>query len=76
MKICIGHGTNGEILKDYEEAKSCHYCTKFCGYGLYWFAGKCKVTGEDINFQDYSKMAKECGNFDCKPELLRDENKV
>ena len=76
MKICIGHGTDGEILEDLEKAKACNFCTKFMGFGLHWFAGKCKVTGKDINYQDYSKTAKECKNFDCKPELLRDENKV
>ena len=71
MKICIGYGTNGEILEDYEKAKACNLCTKFMGFGLHWFAGKCKMTGEDIYYQDYSKMAKECENFDCKPKFLR-----
>lgn len=71
MKICIGYGTGGEILEDLEKAKACNFCTKFMGFGLHWMSGKCKMTGEDINYQDYSKMAKECENFDCIPKLLR-----
>ena len=59
-KIKIGISNRvGDILEDYEKAKACNFCTRFLDYGLHQFAGKCKVTGEDINYQDYSKMALE-----------------
>ena len=71
MKICIGHGTEGEILKDLEEAKACNFCTKFCGFGLHWISGRCREKGKELFTLDYEKEAKNCDSFDCRPNLLR-----
>jgi len=71
VKICIGYGTDGEILEDLEKAKACNLCTKFMGFGLHWISGHCEETGKDLCWSDYSKVAKECVGFDCRPELLR-----
>ena len=71
MKICIGIGTDGEILEDLEKAKSCNFCTKFFGFGLHWISGRCKKNGKELFCIDYSKEAKNCNEFECKPELLR-----
>ena len=70
-KTCIGIGTDGEILEDYEKAKACNFCTKFMGYGLHWVAGHCKESGEELCWSDYSKKAKSCGSFDCRPDFVR-----
>jgi hypothetical protein len=71
MKICIGHGTDGEILEDLEKAKACNYCTKFMGLGLHWISGRCKETGEELLYSEYQKAARDCENFECCPELIR-----
>ena len=61
---------NGPIYGNYDEHKSCNYCKNFCGYGAHCFAGKCKVKGIEIGFMEYNKIAKECGDFDCKENLI------
>ena len=71
MEICIGHGTDGEILKDYEEAKACNFCTKFMGFGLHWISGYCKEKNKKLISLEYSSEAKYCDSFDCDPKLLR-----
>ena len=71
MKICIGYGTDGEILEDYKTAKACNFCTNFCGFGLHWFSGRCEKKNKDLGYDDYNKEAKVCDNFECLPELLR-----
>ena len=71
MKICIGHGTDGEILEDLEKAKACNFCTKFMGFGLHWISGRCKKDGKELFCLDYSEEARKCEDFDCDPKLLR-----
>jgi hypothetical protein len=71
MKICIGIGIDGEILEDLEVAKSCNFCTKFRGLGLHYVSGSCKETGEELLYSEYQKAARECGSFECRPELIR-----
>ena len=71
VKICIGHGTDGEILEDLEKAKACNFCTKFMGFGLHWISGRCKKDGKELLYSEYQKAARECGSFECRPELIR-----
>ena len=61
---------NGPIYGDYDEYKSCNFCKSFCGYGLHWFAGKCKLKDIELGLFEYLKTAKECNDFDCKEELI------
>lgn len=74
MKIIIGHSSkNGNILKDYDEAKACNYCIYFKGYGLHALAGRCFKFNKDITggyVGNYSKVAKKCDSFECEPEKL------
>lgn len=72
MKIRIGIGTDGEILKDLEEAKACNFCTKFLGHGLHWISGYCKEKDKRLISLEYRSEAKFCDSFDCKPDLLRE----
>jgi len=72
MKIVIGcSNQNGEILEDYDKAKACNICTHFRCYGLHGFLGFCTFYEKKIDYSHYSDMAKQCKQFDCKPELLR-----
>ena len=72
--INIGSSSlDGQIYKEYEEAKACNFCKHFQGYGLHWCAGKCILKDKEIEggyVGGYSKAAKECDSFDCKLELL------
>lgn len=75
MKILIGFTSiKGEIYEDYDKAKACNFCIHFKGFGLHAAAGHCYKLDKDINggySGNYSKTAKECNNFECKPQLLK-----
>ncbi len=73
MKIKVGHGTNGDIYADLEKVKACNYCIYFKGYGLHACSGHCFKFDKDINggyIGVYSETARECSNFEVRPELL------
>lgn len=74
MKIIIGTSSkNGDILKDYDEAKACNFCIHFKGYGLHALAGRCFKYNKDITggyVGNYSKVAKKCNSFECIPDKL------
>ena len=73
MRIKIGHGTNGYIFEEIEKVKACNYCIHFEGYGLHACSGHCSKFDKDINggyIGAYSETARECSNFEVRPELL------
>ena len=80
MRIRIGHGTNGDIYEDLERVKACNFCIYFKGYGLHAHSGHCFKLDKDIEggyIGNYSKVAKKCGYFEVKAELLeKKENKL
>lgn len=77
MRIKVGIGTNGDIYADLEEVKACNFCTHFKGYGFHACAGHCPKLNKDIDggyIGNYSKVAKECKDFDVKQELIENNN--
>lgn len=68
------YGETGDILGDYEQYKACNFCAHFRGCGFHWVVGHCKYHKGDISMFDYGKTAKECENFDCKKELLVEDD--
>ena len=56
-----------------EKVKSCNYCMHFKGYGLHACSGHCFKFDKDITggyIGGYSKTARECSDFEVRPELL------
>ena len=76
MKICIGHGTGGEIIEDLEKVKACNFCTRFRGIGAHWLTGQCMEDGKTLFMTNYSKEAKGCDKFECKPNLIRSDDDI
>ena len=77
MRIKVGIGTGGDIYADLEKVKACNFCTHFKGYGLHAPSGHCFKLDKDIGggyVGMYSKTAKECNNFEVKPELTEINN--
>ena len=77
MRIKVGHGTNGDIYADLEKVKACNFCIYFKGYGLHAHSGHCFKLDKDIEggyISMYSKTARECSNFEVRPELTEDNN--
>ena len=55
-----------------EKVKSCNYCIHFKGYGLHACSGHCFKFDKDITggyIGGYSKTARECSDFEVRPEL-------
>lgn len=77
-KIKVGTSSlNGDILKDYDEARACNFCTHFCGYGMHACCGHCDYKGEDIEggyVGNYRKIGKDCEGFDCREKFLVEED--
>ena len=77
MRIKVGIGTNGGIYTDLEEVKACNFCAHFKGYGLHACTGHCFKLNKDIDggyIGNYTKVAKECKDFDVKQELVENNN--
>jgi hypothetical protein len=56
-----------------EKVKSCNYCIHFKGYGLHACSGHCFKFDKDITggyIGGYTKTARECSDFEVRPELL------
>lgn len=72
IKIGISSKT-GDILEDFDKAKSCNFCTHFHGCGWHACAGYCDYKKEEISggyVGNYEKTAKKCDAFDCRPEFF------
>ena len=77
MRIKVGHGTNRDISAAIEKVKACNFCTYFKGYGLHAVSGHCSILDKDIDggyIGNYSKVAKECNDFNVRPELIEIRN--
>ena len=77
MKIRVGLGTNGYIFEELEKVKACNFCIHFVGYGLHAFNGFCHKLNKEIKggyIGMYSKIARDCNNFEVRPELLEENN--
>ena len=77
MRIRVGFGTNGDIYTDLDKVKACNFCIYFRGYGLHACTGHCFKLNKDIDggyIGNYNKVAKDCDNFEVKPELLEENN--
>lgn len=77
MKIKIGHGTLGDIYEDLEKVKACNFCTHFKGRGLHACSGFCSKLNKELTggyVGGYSKVAKDCTDFEVRPELLEENN--
>lgn len=73
IRIKIGNGTNGYIFEELEKVKACNYCIHFKNCGLHSCSGHCSKFDKDITggyIGMYSKIARECSNFEVRPELL------